>query len=248
MDKIMKKLLPSLIALTLASPSFASVQPVNLVEYITPQQDFVVTEVFNTTDSTAFIRVEAEEVMDYQGENTDRRKINEVEGDNIAVVPPKFITPAGSQSSVKVYFADGREIDRLYRLKYVPVRGKERAEFAGGEDSKEEMAAAVGIDLVFSQGLLVPKMNPTYSYSINNYNGEVIAKNTGDSYFRVRGMNKCNSDGKCIAMGDSTLFSDSQKVLIELEQGEYFTAELDVAGDIQKIRAKYSDKLIAEKK
>ena len=243
----MKKFALSLVALALSSKAAAVVQPVNLVEYITPDQDFIVTELFNSDDTTAFVRVEAEEVIDFTDENKDRRKINEIEGDNIAIVPSKFITPADSSSSVKVYFTEGRDKDRLYRLQYVPVRGKERAEFAGADEFKEETAAAIGIDLVFSQGVLVPKQNATYSYTINNNNGEIVAVNTGDSYFRLRNMNKCTSKGKCVSLGDTTIFANSEKEIVELDKNEYLEADIDVGGDVKEINAKYSDKVIAKK-
>lgn len=244
----MKKIAPSLLALAISYQASATVQPVNLVEYISPEQDFIVTEVFNGEDKTAFVRVEAEEVNDFKDKNIDRRKINEVEGDNIAIVPSKFITPADSSSSVKVYFTKGREQDRLYRLKYVPVRGKERAEFAGSDaHGEEETAAAIGIDLVFSQGVLVPKKNPSYSYSITNNNGEIVAINTGDSFFRLRNMNKCTSKGKCVSLGDVTIFADSEREVVELDTNEYLEAEIDLGGDVTEINAKYSDKLIAKK-
>ncbi|MEZ8096361.1 hypothetical protein ACED51_19850 [Photobacterium swingsii] len=243
----MKKLAPTLLALAISHQASATVQPVNLVEYITPQQDFMVTEVFNGDDKTAFVRVEAEEVIDFKNENIDRRKINEVEGDNIAIVPSKFITPADSSSSVKVYFTEGREKDRLYRLKYVPVRGKERAEFVGSEDYKEETTAAIGIDLVISQGVLVPKKNPTYSYTITNNNGEIVATNTGDSYIRLTNMNKCTSKGKCVSLGDTTVFADSAKEIVELDKNEFLEGEIFVGGEVIEINAKYSDKVIAKR-
>ncbi|MGF1834973.1 hypothetical protein [Photobacterium sanguinicancri] len=243
----MKKLAPSLLALAISHQASATVQPVHLVEYVNPQQDFIVTEVFNGHDKTAFVRVEAEEVIDFTAENIERRKINEVEGDSIAIVPSKFITPADSSSSVKVYFTEGREKDRLYRVKYVPVRGKERAEFAGADEHKEDTAAAIGIDLVFSQGVLVPKKNASYSYTINNNNGEIVVSNTGDSYFRLRNMNKCTSKGKCISLGDVTVFANSEKEIVELDKNEYLEADIDVGGDVKEINAKYSDKVIAKK-
>ncbi|MGF1691820.1 hypothetical protein [Photobacterium kagoshimensis] len=243
----MKKLAPTLFAFAVSFQATATVQPVNLVEYITPQQDFMVTEIFNGGDKTAFVRVESEEVIDFKGENVNRRKINEVDGDTIAVVPSKFITPADSSSSVKVYFTDGREQDRLYRLKYVPVRGKERSEFAGAEDYEDETTAAIGIDLVISQGVLVPKKNPTYSYSISNDGGEIVATNMGDSYIRLINMNKCTAKGKCVSLGDTTIFAESKKEIVELDKNEFLEAELFVGGEVKVINAKYSDKIIAKK-
>ncbi|TKK39232.1 pilus assembly protein [Pseudomonas fluorescens] len=199
----MQKLLYALVLGLCASAAHAgpSINIGTVYDYMASDKSTYLKRVFNSGDSTAFVRVNIFEMtfdakgnatetpMDTQGSDASQRK-------GVVASPARLIIPAKGMQATRLLYIGDRERERYYRVRFVPVVPEKEDQFnvSDGERDlyKQSMSAGVNIMTGYGAIFFVRPKNTRFDTKIQNGPTDYRVENTGNSTIVLDEFKDCS--------------------------------------------------------
>lgn len=171
-----------------------------MYEYVAPGQGALLKRVRNSGDATAFVRVQVSEVR-YDEDGTP----HEVEVDTTALEnggnalvasPSRLIVPAQGQQATRLLFQGDRNVERYYRVRFVPVLPKSADEFAlsaaESEDYARHLSAGVNVLTGYGVFVIVHPDPAQYDLRTETHGDRTVLHNAGTTTVILDDVRECN--------------------------------------------------------
>ncbi|MGI4838765.1 MAG: hypothetical protein ACRYF9_14205 [Janthinobacterium lividum] len=147
-------------ALTFTAQAAPNINVGPIFDYLDGAQSTYLKRIYNSGDSTAFVRVNISEIL-YAADGTrseipldtttpiDQRK-------GLVASPARLIIPANGMQPTRLLYMGERDRERYYRVRYVPVVPEKEDQFAVSEQEREAYKASLsaGINVMASYGAI----------------------------------------------------------------------------------------------
>ncbi len=203
----MKQLLLMIASLALPLHAGASAPSINvgsMYEYAEPGKGALLKRVRNTGDATAFVRVQVTEVQyGADGKATE----NDVDTSSIGngrpaliASPSRLIVPAQGQQATRLLLQGNRQVERYYRVRFIPVLPRSENEFALSPVEAEEYRKhlSAGVNVLTGYGVFVIVRPDSVHYDVRteaDANGTVL-RNTGNTTVILDDLRHCSVQEK----------------------------------------------------
>ena len=156
--------------------------------------------VFNSGDSTAFVKVNILEIV-YDADGTSREiPLTAVEGassrDGLMASPARLIVPAKGMQGTRLLFMGARDTERYFRVRFVPVVPEKEDEFAVSseerEDYKKTLSAGVNVMTGFGAVFFVRPQNSRFDSEIENSAERYRLRNKGNTVVVIDEFRNCS--------------------------------------------------------
>lgn len=200
----MKKILS--IALLAACVSAAQAGPsINVgtvFDFLDGDKSTYLKRVYNSGDSTAFVRINVLEMtFDAQGKPIETPLDNEggdaAQRKGLVASPARLIIPADGMQATRLLYLGGRDKERYYRVRYVPVVPEKEDQFAVSDEDREvykkEMSAGVNVMTGYGAIFYVRPKETRFDTKISDQPNEYKVTNSGNSTIEIDEFKDCSS-------------------------------------------------------
>lgn len=208
MNKIVSALVLSLCATAVqAGPS---IDIGTVYDYMDGDKSAYLKRVFNRGDDTAFVRVNIYEMtFDAQGRATetslDTQNVSAAERKGLMASPARLIVPAKGTQSTRLIYRGERDVERYYRVRYVPVVPEKEDQFNVSENDRETYKASMsaGVNILTGYGAIffVRPEKTHFDTKIQDGPAEYRVDNAGNSTIELDEFKDCslNDERDCRA-------------------------------------------------
>lgn len=194
--------------LSLGMVSSASATPVigigSMYDVLMPGTQSMTKRIYNTGDSTAFVRVEILEIHPGNNTDPDEKPQKEVSGktleqDRLIVTPQRLIIPPGGFQAVRILWPGSRDTERYFRVRFTPVMPEADDSFglnkeAASEYRKNTLHAGLNVLTGYGTIVIVQPDKPVFNSEINNLpSGDIIVSNKGNATVSLDNIRQCKS-------------------------------------------------------
>lgn len=185
----------------LAPTAYAGITLDSMQAYLAPNRSIGELTVYNSSPTTAYVRVD---VIEMTVKNDElKTEPGELEK-KVLVSPNRLIVPAGGRQVVRLITLGERDHERYFRVRFVPVTPKKADGFAISDQDEENaskaMHAQLNLQVGYGARVVAAPRSPTFSTRIVPADGGHIVHNDGDSTIYlieqrscVRGSRECKS-------------------------------------------------------
>lgn len=177
----------------------------SMYDVLTSESHSLTKRIYNSGDSTAFVRVELLEIHPGQKSNSnDESPMNEISGNileqnRLVVTPLRMIIPPNGFQSVRVMWPGIRDKERYFRVRFTPVMPQ--ADDGFGLDKKstekyrqETLQAGVNVLTGYGTVVIVQPEKPSFNTMINDMaSGDVTITNNGNATVVLEDIRHCKS-------------------------------------------------------
>ncbi|MFF7707480.1 molecular chaperone [Pseudomonas sp. NPDC007930] len=232
----------ALLALALL-PGMASAAPQIAIgamnDYLRADKNVTVKRIHNKGDSTAFVRVQAWELIRKADGSYDEIPLDNADAGGqreLVVSPARLIIPAAGMQTVRLLFTGDRSRERLFRLRFNPVLPETGDDFqlSAGETQAYEQSLSGSVQLLAGFGSLL-FVRPTavkHELAVEKRDGVLRLRNTGNATAVLDQFRRCDSSGYDCAMAEvHRLVPGGEQVLpLTAEQTVLFEHDRGVNG------------------
>ena len=208
-----------------------------MYEYMEPQQGTILKRVRNSGDATAFVRVQISEVV-YNADGShverevDTRSVAAGQAvDGLISSPARLIVAANGQQATRLLYQGNREVERYYRVRFVPVLPQTADEFAldAAEAAAYQQQLSAGVNVLTGYGafLIVHPQQVRHQTLVEQRGKQLHVRNAGNSSVVIDDLRECagerNSD--CSPSRKQHLLPQREQVF-ELREGHQLAFEL----------------------
>lgn len=172
----------------------------NVYDFLFAKNSSFSKSIMNNGDTTAFVKISVREVtFDLDGKVNEGGDIDVDELDNRLVVSPnRLIIPANGSRSSRIMFSGDREIERYFRITYVPVLPSKEDGFEYYDD-KYANTLSVGFNMLIGYGTLVyvAPENTKYDTVFQEEQEKFNIINKGNASIKLNFLVSCQKDNKC---------------------------------------------------
>jgi P pilus assembly chaperone PapD len=176
-------------------------------DYLDGDKSTYLKRVFNSGDSTAFVRVNVLEIV-YDADGTSRElpvknQADASARDGLMASPARLIVPAGGMQATRLLYMGERDTERYFRVRFVPVVPEKEDEFAVSSDEREDykksLSAGVNVMTGFGTIFFVRPKNSRYASVIDDSGGTYRLRNDGNTVVLIDEFKNCaaNSETDC---------------------------------------------------
>lgn len=177
----------------------------SMYDVLTPDSHSLTKRIYNSGDSTAFVRVELLEIDPGQkNKSKDETPVKEISGnvlekDRLVVTPLRMIIPPNGFQSARVMWPGIRDKERYFRVRFTPVMPQAEDGFgldskAAGKYRQETLQAGVNILTGYGTVVIVQPEKPSFNTKINNNaSGGVTVTNNGNATVVLEDIRQCRS-------------------------------------------------------
>ena len=195
----------SLAALLSLAPACAA--PVigigSMYDVLTPGVQNMTKRIYNTGDSTAFVRVDIFEInpKNKNGEEVPQKEFSgaELEHDRLIVTPQRLIIPPAGFQTVRILWPTERRTERYFRVRFTPVMPESDDSFgldkAAIKEYRENTLHA-GINVLTGYGtiVIVQPEKPIFNTILQDISADsVTVKNNGNTTVSLDNIRQCKS-------------------------------------------------------
>ncbi|WP_421235974.1 hypothetical protein [Aeromonas sp. 601039] len=219
----MKKICSALIILMFFNKDVFASAEINigtLYDYMNGQQSTYLKRVRNQGDSTAFIKVAIHEIIyDEMGKPSELAELTEGPRPLIAS-PSRMIIPANGMQATRLLYMGGRDKERYFRIRFIPVLPKQEDGFDLGAniDSESQQAVSAGVNILTGFGTIVfvmPKESLFDTQFIKEDSTTTVI-NKGNTTIVLDFFEECDSRGKnCSTPSKIHLLPNMSKQLVK---------------------------------
>lgn len=200
---------PAFVLLLVSFIPFVHAAPVigigSMYDVLKPDAQSLTKRIYNSGDSTAFVRIELLEIHPGQsGKKSDEIPVKEIsdavlEKNRLVVTPLRMIIPPNSFQSTRIMWPGSREKERYYRVRFTPVMPDAGDGFgldsnAAGKYRHETLQAGVNILTGYGTVVIVQPDKPVFNTRINNAaSGGVIITNSGNATVVLEDIRQCKA-------------------------------------------------------
>jgi hypothetical protein len=169
-------------------------------DYLDGDKSTYLKRVFNSGDSTAFVKVNILEIV-YDAEGTPsevpvKSDPGATSRDGLMASPARLIIPANGMQGTRLLFMGGRDTERYFRVRFIPVVPEKEDEFAVSSDEREDykknLSAGVNVMTGFGTVFFVRPNNSRYDSQIENGASTYRIRNNGNTSVVVDEFRNCS--------------------------------------------------------
>lgn len=191
-----------------AAMSPATATPVigigSMYDVLMPDTQNMTKRIYNTGDSTAFVRVEILEVnpgIKNAQEESPQKELsgNSLEKNRLIVTPLRLIIPPGGFQAVRILWPGERDKERYFRVRFTPVMPEESDGFglsknAASEYRKTTLRAGLNVLTGYGTIVIVQPGKPVFNTVMDSASAaEVRVRNNGNATISLDNIRQCKS-------------------------------------------------------
>ena len=170
-----------------------------LYDYLEAGKSTLLKRVRNGGDATAFVKVSVVELV-YDNDGAPREVELEglaLEQRGLVVSPARLIVPARGMQAVRLLYRGGRDRERYFRLRFIPVLPELGDGFAVSQADAEEYRDSLkaGVNLLAGYGtlLFVRPDQPRYQTPVHRKAGALTVTNEGNATVVLDHFRQCQA-------------------------------------------------------
>lgn len=207
--KVILCVIALLIFMSKSASSAPSIGIGSMYDVLIPNSQSMTKRIYNTGDSTAFVRIELHEIHTGGNEGKSQLLINNrlneaIDKNMLIVTPQRLIIPPGSFQSIRILWPGSRELERYYRIRFIPVMPEYKDNFGLNKSAIDEYrksALTAGLNVLTGYGtVVIIQPDQAIFNTIMNENtlGEITIRNKGNATVSLDNLRNCNSiNSKC---------------------------------------------------
>lgn len=208
----MKKLFSALaICLSATAHAGPNINVGTVYDFLDSDKSTYLKRVFNNGESTAFVRVNVLEItFDDRGASIET-PINNTHDDTskregLIASPTRLIVPPKAKQATRLFYKGARDVERYYRLRFVPVMPEKEDQFEVSDSDREiyneSMAAGVNILTGYGTVFFVRPTTTVFDTKITDGLSNYDVKNEGNSTIVLDNFRECEAKktDKCSPM------------------------------------------------
>jgi hypothetical protein len=169
-------------------------------DYLDSDKSTYLKRVFNSGDSTAFVKVNILEII-YDADGGHREVPVETQADGsgrngLMASPARLIVPAKGMQGTRLLHMGARDTERYFRVRFIPVVPEKEDEFAvSSEDReayKENLSAGVNVMTGFGTVFFVRPKNSRFDSVIDDSAGVYRLRNNGNTVVLIDEFRNCS--------------------------------------------------------
>lgn len=212
-----------------------------LYEYLDPHKSTLLKRVYNSGDSTAFVKISVSEIVyDDAGKPSEQPVMPVVHGKReqagtLVASPARLIIPVKGMQATRLLYMGKRKKERYFRVRFAPVMPEQNDDFgvteAQAEQYKQSLSAGVNILAGFGAVTIVRPSHVQYKTEMQDEAVSFTVHNKGNSIVVLDGFNDCKAmaDKECAAPTVHHVLPQRSRVF-EKEAGRHYRFEL-IEGD-----------------
>jgi P pilus assembly chaperone PapD len=169
-------------------------------DYLDGDKSTYLKRVFNSGDSTAFVKVNVLEIVyDSDGNPQEIPIENAADGasrNGVMASPARLIVPAKGMQGTRLLYMGERDRERYFRVRFVPVVPEKEDEFLVSSEErnayKKTLSAGVNVMTGFGIVFFVRPKNTRYDTLINETPGRYELRNNGNTVLVVDEFKSCS--------------------------------------------------------
>ncbi|AZO86273.1 pilus assembly protein [Stutzerimonas stutzeri] len=169
-------------------------------DYLDGDKSTYLKRVFNSGDSTAFVKVNILEIVYDADGNPSEVPVKSDPGaasrDGLMASPARLIVPANGMQGTRLLFMGARDTERYFRVRFIPVVPEKEDEFAVSSDEREDykknLSAGVNVMTGFGTVFFVRPNNSRYDSEIDNGASTYRIRNNGNTSVVVDEFRNCS--------------------------------------------------------
>ncbi|KIF63050.1 MULTISPECIES: pilus assembly protein [Pseudomonas] len=179
-------------------------------DYLDGNKSTYLKRVFNSGDSTAFVKVNVLEIVyDAEGKPQEVPLENAADGgsrDGVMASPARLIVPAEGMQGTRLLYMGERTRERYFRVRFVPVVPEKEDAFVVGDEEREDyaksMSAGVNLMTGFGTILFVRPKDTRFQTTVEENDRRYELRNNGNSVVIVDEFKSCSlsNDTDCGAV------------------------------------------------
>ncbi|MGF6136828.1 hypothetical protein QF013_000444 [Pseudomonas laurylsulfatiphila] len=200
--KVMKRvfLLMGLSGFSLGLQAGPQINVGTVYDYLDGDKSTYLKRVFNSGDSTAFVKVNILEIV-YDADGTPhevpvKSEPGATSRDGLMASPARLIVPATGMQGTRLLFMGARDTERYFRVRFIPVVPEKEDEFAVSseerEDYKKNLSAGVNVMTGFGTVFFVRPKDSRYDSVIDNGASTYRIRNNGNTSVVVDEFRNCS--------------------------------------------------------
>ncbi len=169
-------------------------------DYLDGDKSTYLKRVFNSGDSTAFVKVNILEII-YDADGTHREipVATQADGsgrDGLMASPARLIVPANGMQGTRLLHLGARDTERYFRVRFVPVVPEKEDDFAVSSEEretyKENLSAGVNVMTGFGTVFFVRPKNSRFDSVIDDSAGVYRLRNNGNTVVVIDEFRNCS--------------------------------------------------------
>ena len=169
-------------------------------DYLDADKSTYLKRVFNSGDSTAFVKVNILEIVyDADGSHREIPLATQADGsgrDGLMASPARLIVPAKGMQGTRLLHMGNRDTERYFRVRFVPVVPEKEDEFAVSAEEreayKESLTAGVNVMTGFGTVFFVRPKNSRFDSVIEDSAGVYRVRNKGNTVVLIDEFRNCS--------------------------------------------------------
>ncbi|AXF77797.1 hypothetical protein LU604_25255 [Erwinia tracheiphila] len=174
----------------------------SMYDVLTPSMQSLTKRIYNTGDSTAFVRVELLEIHPGDKDRPEERPQKEVTGnkleqDRLIVTPQRLIIPPAGFQSVRILWPGERGKEKYFRVRFTPVMPEADDNFGLDKNTindyqKNTLHAGLNVLTGYGSVVIIQPEKPLFNTVIENNNSDVITiHNNGSATVSLDNIRQC---------------------------------------------------------
>lgn len=169
-------------------------------DYLDGEKSTYLKRVFNSGDSTAFVKVNILEIV-YDADGTPsevpvKTQADASGRDGLMASPARLIVPANGMQATRLLHMGSRDAERYFRVRFVPVVPEKEDEFAVSaderEDYKKNLSAGINVMTGFGTVFFVRPSNARFDSVINDAPDRYRLRNNGNTVVLIDEFRNCS--------------------------------------------------------
>lgn len=169
-------------------------------DYLDADKSTYLKRVFNSGDSTAFVKVNVLEIV-YDTDGTPREIPVEAAADGasrngVMASPARLIVPAQGMQGTRLLYMGERDRERYFRLRFVPVVPEKEDDFVVTSEEREEykqsLSAGVNVMTGFGTVFFVRPKNARFETAIYDSDSRYELRNNGNTVIIIDEFKSCS--------------------------------------------------------
>ena len=176
----------------------------SMYDVLVPGTQSMTKRIYNTGDSTAFVRVELLEIHPGNKKGAEEAPQKELSGatperNRLIVTPQRLIIPPAGFQSVRVLWPGGREKERYFRVRFTPVMPERDDSFgldnaAVSEYRKNTLHAGLNVLTGYGTIVIVQPDTPVFDTRTDEVTSAgVTVRNSGNATVSLDNIRQCKA-------------------------------------------------------
>ncbi|EMG7889738.1 hypothetical protein V5L74_003518 [Enterobacter hormaechei] len=189
----------------------------------------MVKKVYNSGDSTAFVRVDVLEIR-LGGQGGEQELVpQKIDGDalnknRLIATPQRMIIPPSEFQSVRLLWPGTRETERYYRVRFTPVMPDKKNDFGLTENEIAEYKSSIkaGVNILTGYGSILYVMpdKPVFNTEVNDDAASVKIMNTGNATIVIDDIRHCSEKKSQCSSPTRAFVIPGRNFVIKKESGK----------------------------